>query len=149
MLKYASLEEIRAFGYTRMLNIIQSSKDITEQEAREAEENDRDFSPAEHWISELNSRPDHEEAWEMLEQGFEDALLAHEDDLFPEEWILTHEQAVERFEESLDASTEPLIIASLTFYPSQILQQCDPIVYDQELEAYKEDLREDGWRVDD
>lgn len=48
----------------------------------------------------------------------------------------------EMFDEMLDETGEPYKLAGSTFYPSQILHNCDPILYDIALNEYIDFLQE-------
>jgi hypothetical protein len=48
----------------------------------------------------------------------------------------------EMFDEMLDDCYEPMQIGSGTFYPSQILKNCDPIAYQIGLSEYEDSLEE-------
>ena len=46
------------------------------------------------------------------------------------------------FDEMLDESYKPFVIGNLTFYPSQILRECDPVAYHQSLLDFEDAIRE-------
>lgn len=50
------------------------------------------------------------------------------------EW--TQEELVKHFDEHLDMTQPGIEILGATFYPSDILKACDPIMYQQELNGY-------------
>jgi hypothetical protein len=48
------------------------------------------------------------------------------------------------FDEMLDESYPLFEIGNLTFYPSQILRECDPVAYRQSLLDFEDAIRENG-----
>jgi hypothetical protein len=46
------------------------------------------------------------------------------------------------FDEMLDETTPEIKIGSLTFYPSQVLANCDPIAYNISVSEYADFLQE-------
>jgi hypothetical protein len=52
-------------------------------------------------------------------------------------------QLEEQFEEMLDEVYPVVKIGELTFYPSQILKECDPIAYRIGLSEFEDSLEED------
>lgn len=49
----------------------------------------------------------------------------------------------EGFDEMLDECYPPYTIGSLTFYPSRILFECDPIAYQIGVVEYEDSIEED------
>ena len=62
------------------------------------------------------------------------------------EW-LTEDELYESFDDALDQQ-DPFKIGILTFYPSQILKNCDPIAYNLGLDEYADLLAGDGTFVE-
>lgn len=54
----------------------------------------------------------------------------------------TREELEEMFDEMLDETTPEIKIGSLTFYPSQVLANCDPIAYNISVDEYVDFLQE-------
>jgi len=54
----------------------------------------------------------------------------------------TQEELEEQFDEMLDESYEPFKIGTSTFYASQILNNCDPIMYQIAVDEYIDFLQE-------
>lgn len=54
----------------------------------------------------------------------------------------TQQELEEQFDEMLDESYPPIQIGSSTFYPSQILHNCDPIAYRISVDEYADFLQE-------
>ena len=46
------------------------------------------------------------------------------------------------FDDMLDESYKPFVIGNLTFYPSQILRECDPVAYRESLLNFEDAIRE-------
>ena len=46
------------------------------------------------------------------------------------------------FDEMLDESYPVVTMGSLTFYPSQILKECDPIAYNESLLDFQDSIAE-------
>ena len=46
------------------------------------------------------------------------------------------------FDEMLDESYPVVTMGSLTFYPSQILKECDPIAYNESLLDFQDSITE-------
>lgn len=57
--------------------------------------------------------------------------------------VITEDEAKQMFDELLDEAGT-VSVAGLTFYPSKILSECDPIAYDIYLGDYIDELTEDG-----
>lgn len=62
------------------------------------------------------------------------------------EWI-TEEQLIECFDDALDQHEE-IKVGYLTFYPSQVLKECDPIAYKLGLGDYADMIAQDGTFVE-
>jgi hypothetical protein len=58
-------------------------------------------------------------------------------------WIPVLGTMEEVFDEMLDECYPVVKIGELTFYPSQILKNCDPIAYQIGLSEYEDSLEED------
>ena len=58
--------------------------------------------------------------------------------------LYTETQLEEMFDEMLDDCHEPIKIGFGTFYPSQILKNCDPIAYRLGLSEFEDSLEEDN-----
>ena len=54
----------------------------------------------------------------------------------------TQEQLEEKFDEMMDEVYQPYIIGELTYYASQILNNCDPIAYQISVDEYIDFLQE-------
>ena len=54
----------------------------------------------------------------------------------------TQEELEEMFDEMLDETTPEIKIGSLTFYPSYVLANCDPIAYNISVGEYADFLQE-------
>lgn len=63
------------------------------------------------------------------------------------EW-LTEDELYESFDDALDQQ-DPFKIGILTYYPSQILKNCDPIAYRLGVDEYADLLAGDGTFVKD
>lgn len=57
---------------------------------------------------------------------------------------MTEEEMNEQFDEMLDECYEVVKIGYLTFYPSQILKECDPIAYQIGVQEYIDSILEDA-----
>lgn len=66
-----------------------------------------------------------------------------------EEKTMTSEAVEESLKDLLDESYEPLKIGDLTFYPSQIVADCDPAMWRIMLSEHETHLEEDGWTITD
>jgi len=93
------LDGLREAGYARMQDIASANPNATIDELHEAEDSNRQFSPNEHWIAALNSRPDSDEAWEALDEGIADAAAALG---LGEDMVLTRADAESMHDEALD-----------------------------------------------
>jgi len=62
--------------------------------------------------------------------------------------LITEERALEMFDDLLDETNEVVKIAGLTFYPSRILKDCDPIAYGLYATEYYDSLVDDGIYVE-
>jgi hypothetical protein len=58
--------------------------------------------------------------------------------------IITEYDAEVMFDEYLDDAYEPVKLFGSTFYPSQILNKCDPIAYDIGLSEFIDNLAENA-----
>ena len=58
--------------------------------------------------------------------------LKHEIENFEPSEHVFHDE----FDSMLDETNDPVIIAGMTFTPSQILKECDPIAYKEEFNNY-------------
>ena len=54
----------------------------------------------------------------------------------------TQEELEEMFDEMLDETHPEIKIGNLTFYPSQVLANCDPIAYQISVQEYVDFLQE-------
>lgn len=54
----------------------------------------------------------------------------------------TQEELEEMFDEMLDETHPEIKIGNLTFYPSQVLANCDPIAYQISVQEYADFLQE-------
>ena len=61
-------------------------------------------------------------------------------------WI-SEEELYESFDDALDQH-DPFKIGSLTFYPSQVLKNCDPIAYNIGVDEYADNIAQDGTFVE-
>jgi hypothetical protein len=57
--------------------------------------------------------------------------------------LYTEKEIEEQFDEFLDDAYPVVTIGSSTFYPSQILKECDPIAYRIGVSEYEDILAED------
>jgi len=57
--------------------------------------------------------------------------------------VITEDEANERYDEMLDECYPVVKVGSLTFYPSRIVSELDPIAYDIGLSEYYDSLAED------
>jgi len=140
-----TLDGLRDAGYARMQDIAGANRDATIDELHEAEGINRQFSPNEHWISALNSRPDSDEAWAALDEGIADAAAALGLD---GDMVLTRADAVSMHDEALDEAHGPVRIGELEYQPSRVLREMDPIAYHESVNDYIDNLESDGYRVD-
>jgi hypothetical protein len=58
--------------------------------------------------------------------------------------IIEEHELETRYEEMLDDCYELVKIGQMTYYPSQVLKECDPIAYRIGMWEYAESLAEDG-----
>ena len=141
-----TLDGLRVAGYARMQDIATANPFATVGELHEAEGNNRQFSPNEHWIADINSRPDADEAWDALDEGIADAAAALGLD---EDMALTRAEAESLHDEALDEAHGPVRIGELEYGPSRVLQDVDPVAYRESVADYIDSLEGDGYRVDD
>ena len=139
-----TLDELHEAGYARMQDI--ASPDATVGELHEAESNNRQFSPNEHWIAALNARPDADEAWGALEEGIAEAVAALGLD---GDMVLTRADAESLHDEALDEAHGPVRIGALEYQPSRVLREVDPVAYRESVADYIDSLESDGYRVGD
>jgi len=62
---------------------------------------------------------------------------------------LTMDQVKDMFNEMLDECWKPITIAERTFYSSEIVKACDPIMYRVMLSDFEDSLQRDGHTIED
>ena len=142
----SSLRELYTAGYARMEDIIGwNHANMTISEAHDTERENRNMSPNEFWISELNKRGDQNQAWEALEEGMSAAAL---DNCIDEDSVIDADTFHEMHDQHLDEVFGEMQIGQLSFPASKVLKECDPVAYRESKLEYLDQLEDDGYRVD-
>lgn len=66
-----------------------------------------------------------------------------------EDRTMTSEAVEEDLKNLLDELYQPLEIGGVTFHPSQIVADCDPVMWRIMLSEHETRLEEDGWTITD
>jgi hypothetical protein len=102
--------------------------------------NYKSHSPFEFTVKQFNESFDPDACWDKFEQGFYNTVekkmaylkeLATDTvtDLIQQELDDMQENEYETFDELLDSANAEIVIGGMTFRPSQVLKECDPIAY--------------------